>query len=96
MAFPSQSFYKSTQTTNNIRGYLVPISLPKDPATDKEFVITPEYENKPGLLAYDLYGSARYNWVFAYYNRDKINDPLVDMVSGLKITVPSLNRIKVV
>ena len=94
MAFSSKSFFKETTQINNIRWYLSKPYLPKDPETDQEFVITQRYENKPGLLAYDLYGSARYNWVFAYYNRDSIHDPLVDMVEGLTITVPSADRVK--
>lgn len=96
MSFSSQSFYKYTDTINNIRGYLKPISLPHDPKTDKQFVISAKYANKPGLLAYDLYGSARYNWVFAYYNRDIISDSLVDMVEGLTITIPSADRVKTI
>lgn len=94
MAFSSKSFYSKTSQYNNIRDYLVKPKLEKDPETDQEFVITAQYENKPGLLAYDLYGSARYNWVFAYYNRDIIHDALVDMVEGLTITIPSADRIK--
>lgn len=94
MSFSSKSLYKQTSQFNNIRGYLGKPYLPKDPETDQEFTITLQYENKPGLLAYDLYGSARYNWIFAYYNRDSIHDALVDMKAGLTITVPSPERVK--
>ena len=94
MPYSTKSFFKNTSTFNNIRGYWGNINLPKDPQSDQTFVITVEYENKPGLLAYDLYGSARYSWVFAYYNRDIIHDALVDMVTGLKIIIPSAERVK--
>lgn len=94
MGYSSKSFFKNTSQINNIRDYWGDIYLPHDPETDQEFTITMEYENKPGLLAYDLYGSARYNWVFAFYNRDLISDPLVDMVNGLTITIPAATRVK--
>jgi len=93
MSYLSQSFFRNTQTTNNIRDYLVPINLSKDPRTDKEFIITKDFENRPGLLAQELYGSPRYNWVFAYYNRSLIKDSLVDMVEGLTIIIPDPNRV---
>ena len=62
--------------------------------TDAPFVITQLYNNKPDLLAYDLYGSSRLWWVFAIKNPDLIKDPIYDFVTGLQIIVPDPSTLK--
>jgi hypothetical protein len=47
------------------------------------------YHRRPDLLAFDMYGNARYWWIFVHYNRDKLRDPINDFVAGLEIKVPS-------
>lgn len=46
------------------------------------------YENRPDLLAFDLYGSAKLWWVFMHRNMDVISDPIWDFVSGTTIRIP--------
>lgn len=94
MSYSQKSFYKNTRQINNIRDYWGEIYLPHDETTDQDFEITLEYQNKPGLLAYRLYGSARYSWIFAFYNRDTIHDATVDLTVGKVIKVPAPTRIK--
>ena len=48
---------------------------------DVRYEITSQYEYRPDLLAYDLYGSSRLWWVFAQRNADVIFDPIYDLVS---------------
>jgi hypothetical protein len=39
-------------------------------------------------LAYDLYGSSKYWWVFAQRNMEILKDPVYDLVAGIKIYLP--------
>ena len=57
--------------------------------------ITPVYQFRPDLLAYDLYGDSRLWWVFAARNPNILGpDPYFNMVSGLQIYVPSQNTLQ--
>ena len=93
MAFGQYSMYKKTGSTNGLRNLYNPIEIPRDPETDTIITISSNYAHKPGLLAYDLYGTARLNWIFIYYNRDKIKDNIWDLKEGLEIVIPEKNRL---
>lgn len=67
--------------------------IPADP-TDVYWEITPTYNLRPDMLAYDLYQSSKLWWVFAQRNPNKLFDPLFDFVSGVKIYIPKLNVIQ--
>ena len=54
----------------------------------------PQYENRPDLLAYDLYGDVNLWWVFAVRNKDVIKDPVYDMVAGVTIRLPQMTTLK--
>lgn len=90
--FNNYSLYKNTTTNGTYRGYYEPLTLSKD-SSDYFIIVTSEYKYKPGKLAYDLYGSERLNWVFTYFNRDKINDPIFDLTEGLILRVPTKERL---
>lgn len=83
----------ATASSTNFLGYYNPINIPLHDETDYVITITPTYHNKPGKLAYDLYGNANYRWVFRYFNNNKINDPIFDLVSGMSIIVPTKERL---
>lgn len=51
-------------------------------------IIENKYESRPDLLAYDLYGNPKLWWVFALFNQDTLNDPIVDFSAGLELQVP--------
>jgi hypothetical protein len=61
--------------------------MPKNP-DDIMFEINKTYENRPDLLAFDLYGDANLWWVFALRNPNTIKDPIFDMRTGKKIYLP--------
>ena len=91
---PESPYYK-TPIINNQLSYLNYRNIPKD-STDPLYVIPLKYHMKPGRLAYDLYGSSRYWWVFMIRNPDIIKDPIYDMVTGTTIYLPqkkNLNNI---
>ena len=72
-------------------GYLdvqVPRDIPNS-VDDVLFTVGKEYENRPDLLAYDLYQTVSLWWIFSVRNKDIIKDPVFDLVAGIKIYVPT-------
>jgi alpha-L-fucosidase len=62
-----------------------PIAAAQD---DFLYVIEPQYNYRPDLLAFDIYGSDRLWWVFTRRNMDILNDPIFDFVAGVVIYLP--------
>ena len=62
--------------------------MPKSRA-DRLYTIESRYENRPDLLANELYGTVNLWWVFALRNPDLLVDPLEDFTSGKSIYLPS-------
>jgi hypothetical protein len=56
---------------------------------DEPYVIPPEYDQRPDLLAFLAYESSHLWWVFAMRNPDIIKDPIRDFRAGLRIMLPS-------
>jgi hypothetical protein len=67
-------------------------NLPNLPS-DVEYEILAQYQYRPDLLAYDLYGNQNLWWVFAVRNKDIIKDPVFDMYPGQKIRLPQKETI---
>lgn len=61
---------------------------------DIEWDVTKNYENRPDLLAFDLYGDVNLWWVFAMRNPNVIKDSIYDLRSGIKIFLPKLSTLK--
>lgn len=61
---------------------------------DVYYEVGSKYENRPDLLAYDIYGDSKLWWVFAVRNKDIIKDPVYDLVAGVKIYIPKLATLK--
>lgn len=57
-------------------------------ADDFLYKIDPQYQHRPDLLAFDLYGDATLWWVFVQRNLDVLQDPIFDFVAGKKIYIP--------
>lgn len=90
--FSEYSLYTNTPVNQFYRGYYEPIEIPKD--TSDMFVLIPsEYNHKPGKLANLLYGSPRLSWIFSYFNRELLSDPLFDFTEGLLIRCPTKERL---
>lgn len=93
------AFYTSNSpyyTTLLNAGYLDFLSYRNIPSLkdDLEFEITGKYENRPDLLAFDLYNDEKLWWVFAVRNKNVIKDPIFDMKPGTLIFLPKLSTIK--
>lgn len=84
--------------TNQANGYLDIISFRDIPSQvdDVLFEVTKTYENRPDLLAYDLYGSVNLWWVFSVRNKSVIKDPMYDLVAGVKIYLPKMSTLTAV
>jgi hypothetical protein len=61
---------------------------------DIQYEITTKYEFRPDLLAYDLYNDTKLWWVFSVRNKDKIRDPIFDMVPGTVIFLPKITTLR--
>jgi len=68
-------------------------SVPSE-ADDILYEVEPQYNHRPDLLAYDLYGTPKLWWVFAQRNMDTIKDPVYDLVPGVKIYLPKVTHLK--
>lgn len=84
------SLYKSTNIVNN--KYLdiwepSVVDIKNIPTTP--YTIEPKYNQRPDMLANDLYGNPKLWWAFALINQDELNDPIMDFTSGLSIKVPT-------
>lgn len=91
--YSKTSPYSKTEIVNGYLDVLTFRDLPTE-RDDVQFELTPTYENRPDLLAYDLYQDAGLWWVFAVRNKSKIKDPVFDMKAGTKIFLPKLTTIK--
>lgn len=82
-------------TTQIFNGYLDVMSFRDIPyqTDDILFEVTNTYENRPDLLAYDLYKDAALWWVFAMRNKTTLKDPVFDLKAGAKIYLPKLSTI---
>jgi hypothetical protein len=89
-----ESLYKNSKRKNGYMEYYESMDIPFDNDTDYLLLIEKEYEFKPGKLALKLYGSERLTWVFSYFNRDIIQDPIFDLKSGIYIRVPTNDRLQ--
>lgn len=83
--------------TTPIRGnYLDVISFRNIPnvSTDVKYSIASQYEYRPDLLAFDLYGDVNFWWVFAVRNKDILKDPIYDFYAGQQIYLPTSSTLK--
>jgi len=91
--YSKTSPYYKTQIVN---GYLDVIDFRDLPIQrdDILFEVTVTYENRPDLLAYDLYKDPSLWWVFAVRNKKILKDPVYDLVAGVKIYLPKMSTLK--
>jgi len=85
--YSSTSPYYTTPRNNNKLGLMVKRSFNAE-QDDLQYEIDPVYNNRPDLLAYDLYGKPGLWWVFAIRNPDVLVDPVFDFMTGVTIYLP--------
>jgi hypothetical protein len=88
-SYRSDSMYRNTRIVNNkYLDVLEPSVENPNSYNTYPLVIGNKYDQRPDLLAYDLYGNAKLWWVFAQFNQDLLLDPIIDFRSGIEIQVP--------
>ena len=60
---------------------------------DIEYTIPAEFDERPDLCSYEMYGTAKYWWIFAARNPNNIIDPIRDFSAGIKIRIPNIDNI---
>lgn len=92
--YPSSSPYYNTDILNaKFLDIMINRPIPKQPS-DIYWMITPVFEYRPDLLAYDLYNDPRLWWVFAQRNPNTLKDPYFDFIAGVSIFIPKLEVLK--
>jgi len=84
--------YADTVQTNSFLNFWEPRLVPAFP-DDLLIEIEPKFDERPDLLANELYQDSGLWWVFTMRNRDLLKDPVFDLKSGLQIFVPTKTRI---
>ena len=76
--------------------YLELLNVRAIPAEADDFLYTIElqYEYRPDLLAYDLYGNSHLWWVFVQRNMESIQDPIYDFEVGKQIYIPKKSNLR--
>jgi len=92
-SYKKESFIKRSNLMDN--QFLDVNSLPRMPISpfDEDYTIPQKYDERPDLLAYQLYESSRLWWVFALRNLDTIQDPIRDFKAGITIKLPSAETV---
>ena len=85
--YPSNSPYAMTPQTSWHIEPLVFRPIPPD-ASDRPFTLQMQHQYRPDRLAFDLYSTASYWWVFCERNPGLRRNPIWDFTVGLQIIVP--------
>jgi len=91
--YSKSSPYYKTPIVGNYLDIITFINIPNF-LTDIKFSLTSQYEYRPDLLAYDLYGDVNLWWVFAVRNKDIIKDPIYDFYAGQEVYLPAAQTIR--
>jgi len=82
----SSPWYITTQNTSYLELW-EPRPIPSSD-DDFQYTIQPQYNYRPDLLAYDIYGNPKLWWVFTQRNINILIDPIYDFRSGVTIALP--------
>lgn len=88
MQYRQDSNYRNTKVVDN--KYLDVYTMDIDTANiaTKTITVDPKYDERPDVLANDLYSNPKLWWVFAIFNQDTLEDPILDLKSGMELIVP--------
>lgn len=86
-SYNNNSPWYITPIVNNYLDVLAIRPVPAEP-DDVSYTIGAQYQYRPDLLAFDLYGDAGLWWVFTQRNLDILEDPVLDFTVGKKIFLP--------
>lgn len=87
VSYSKTSPYYGTDMFGNFLDVAAYREIPADPS-DVLYSIDAVYNNRPDLLANDLYSDSTLWWVFAVRNPNVIQDPVFDFATGAIIYIP--------
>lgn len=90
--YSASSLYYRTNQNNVYLEIWQPRIIPAE-ADDFMYTIQPQYNFRPDLLAYDIYGTPKLWWVFMQRNVDVIFDPIYDFRAGTTIKLPKKSKL---
>ena len=93
IAYDSTSPYFETGYSQFFLDVMVNRPIPKED-DDLTFVINTTYQDRPDMLAYDLYQNAALWWVFYQRNPNTLTAPPLDFVTGVQIFLPKMPTLK--
>lgn len=93
--YTNTSPWFATEITQDYLDILAIRAVSAEP-DDFLYTIESQYEYRPDLLAFDLYGEVSLWWVFTQRNMDALQDPIFDFVAGKKIYVPKNSSLRTV
>jgi alpha-L-fucosidase len=93
--YTNSSPWFNTEITKNYLNILSirPVSAEPD---DFLYTIESQYNYRPDLLAFDLYGEPNLWWVFVQRNLDVLQDPIFDFTVGKQIYIPKNSSLRTV
>jgi len=90
VSYASNSPYAATPQLSWRIDRFVYRPIPED-GDDQIYTLLARHQYRPDRLAYELYRSPAYWWVFCGRNPFLRSDPVWDFVAGLQIMVPSFS-----
>jgi hypothetical protein len=90
----SSPWYNTKQNKLYLENW-IPRPIPSS-QDDFEYTIQPQYNYRPDLLAYDIYGTPKLWWVFMQRNIDVITDPVYGFATGVTIKLPKKSDLLVI
>lgn len=93
MATYSKSSPYSATKQNNLYLELLTIRPVPSESDDFLYVIESQYQYRPDLLAYHLYGNSKLWWVFTQRNMEVLKDPIFDFRAGQSIYCPKKSNL---
>ena len=91
--YDATSPYFTTGYSQFFLDVMVNRPFPKE-SDDVLFTLNQTYQNRPDLLAHDLYNDARLWWVFYQRNPNTLTKPPVDFTTGTTIYLPKITTLK--
>jgi hypothetical protein len=86
-------YYLTGITNGKFLDFMNNRNIPAVPS-DIYWKITQVYNQRPDLLASDLYNTPQLWWVFAARNPNRLKDPLFDFTTGTGIYIPKAEVLK--
>ena len=90
--YKQNSVYASTPMTSRYLDIFNPPDV-SEQGDERTVALQQRHNFRPDILSNELYGSPRLWWVFTFFNRDILRDPLWDFKAGTSIKVPSQDNV---